>query len=506
MVAGLAAFSNIISLVVADNLLDSSILLQAKKKSKDRSHNVYDREDCTNKPIWLWLGGHREIADESNMHLWVKQSASEFSSGSSVRYTSTRGGSCKAACAKDGLECVRGMDDAHHQSKFAEKYLHEEKSRCTLWPAGHNRKTQDEAGCLQNWGTQMCACAGTKTLPMNNVCTKGEEEDDTIRFRACQVSNSNPNDPYDTTHPTDFLLRADPLAKVDVEVNDKGNFEISSDDSTIITPGFTVEGGPKTGRQLVLPPSFRFHVKPILSQSQTFTIVERSALVQPDLQSLVISTTPTAPIEFTLPPKFKVNGDNVEIEMSATANIVNDCIHRYTLIKGDSKCKYQNFDRLWRRTNQSLESCYQLCASTPDCLYFSHDDVSHRWKGCCMGCTKVAQPGPHMDFNFYEVCKRSDVRGQCEVHDEHICKDKDENGVDIILNETTVETGSDCHEACNQNGDCKLFAYQPSNKKCQLCKDHHVFKGNKKNDPHSAVMAKDCANEEVAAKFPAAES
>jgi len=501
-------------LSAGDNWLDSSILLQAKKKAKEHrspSPPPYTVvEDCTEKDVWLWLGDHKEAANDANKHLWVKQTASQFSSGSTVSYVKTNKHSCNDFCNQTGQVCVRGMDDAHHQSLYASNNLHDDPSRCTLWPAGHDRKSTDEAGCKQKWITQMCACGGTNDLKMDNACKAGGEEDleqdQTVLFRACEVADTNPNDPFDGTRKADFLLKADPGSDVQVTVNSNGDFEITSAGGadTTITPAFTVEGGPQTGRRLVLPPGFVFSMKPILGANQVFTIVEPSAYQ-------IVHTTPADPILFTFPPRFKVNGNggSVTIEMSATANLVMDCLDKYTTKKYDNKCEYQHDSRLWRKVNQTLESCYEACASHPSCQYFSFDAVSDRWKGCCMGCTNVSKPQRHSDFTYYEICKRSDVRGQCEQHDEHACKassvidDTDVAGVAFLnvslLSATGEATSEACREACFKDDQCKLFAFDGNNR-CQTCLEHHQFQG-KGTGSDWAVMGKDCAKEVVAAKF-----
>lgn len=513
MVVGLLSASTVALLVSADTMLDSAMLLQATRNKQSRSHTV--KEDCTGKDVWLWLGNHKQVSNPSNEHLWVKQTSADFSSDAQVFYAKTRGKTCKQWCKDEKqAQCVRGMDDAHHQTSYISQ---SQGTKCTLWPSGHNRRPTDEAGCKQKWLTQMCACATESTLPMGNECTADPDEDPLVVYRACEVVSANPNDPYDSTKKADFILRSDAPASSahTVEVNEAGNFVIVSDGTLLLTPEFEIEGGVGTGRELVLPDDFELSIVPTL-QDGSVLLLQAEHLKKPipdsyeleeidGVQWLSMKVQPPGPIVFTKLPKFKVIGP-VEIEIKATGNIVSNCLTAYHLEYTNNKCKYQNQDRLWRLRNTTLEKCYDICAAHPDCHFFSHDDSSYRWKDVCMGCKAGSEPGKHTDFNFYSICKRAEVQGQCERHDEHVCRDKLDGGT------VTGISALECRDACadptspHHVEGCELFSYTPETStppetsKCELCPHQYVFKG-KGTGSSSVVMGKDCTDAEINAKF-----
>merc|ERR1719414_2009259 len=144
--------------------MDSSGLLQTKRTSQLVRHSSLETGfDCTGQDMWLWLGGHGDrptvvngkLKTEGDDAEWAVKSASDFSGASKVLYARTGGRTCKQYCENMDLVCVRGMDDAHHQTNLMPV---SQRTKCTLWAGGHNRQSQEQAGCLQKWYTQMCAC------------------------------------------------------------------------------------------------------------------------------------------------------------------------------------------------------------------------------------------------------------------------------------------------------------------------------------------------------------
>merc|ERR1711935_183719 len=79
-----------------------------------------------------------------------------------VAYVNTDGGNCDEWCDNLGLQCVRAMDDAHHQREELSDWLVEEGSvptNCTLYEGGGE-------GCEKRYDTQICACETTTTTTM----------------------------------------------------------------------------------------------------------------------------------------------------------------------------------------------------------------------------------------------------------------------------------------------------------------------------------------------------
>lgn len=121
---------------------------------------VSSDEDCTGKDVWHWQGGHRGFnADE-----WTTETYDNWGgTGTCVTYARTSGKTCKEYCQSYGKNCVRGQDDAHHQERELNYWLRGQGkagTKCTAYDEGHDRQSQDENGCLQKWGTQICACKG----------------------------------------------------------------------------------------------------------------------------------------------------------------------------------------------------------------------------------------------------------------------------------------------------------------------------------------------------------
>lgn len=504
MVLALSLLS-VVAPVLSSDLIDSANLLQAKKKSKiSRKQDLSTdfelsagEEDCTGKDMWMWLGDHREKATHDNTKLWVKQTSHEFSTASTVMYAKTGGKTCKKWCEARGQVCVRGMDDAHHQVGFLEDHI-SDGSRCTIFPAGHTRRSTDEAGCRQAWATQMCACGEEAQLDMGaNECAADENTDSTVLFRACGVTAANPNGPYDHVHPLDLIFKAeDGDTATQVDKNENGNLVITSTGEFPVQPLLV----PPLGREVILPESFIVSLTPVLKEGESFTVHDIAGMQNkndfaPSGDQLTLQyPAPATPLQFNVFPPISVNGENVEVQFSATGNVVADCNHGYTHLYDNKKVKYQSGPRLWRRVGLTLDSCYEACAADARCKYFSFDDKEgDKWEGCCMGGTVEAMAQSHTYFKYYEVCRRSDVRAQCDQHDEHSCHK------DHIITEGTM-TAQECHDTCKSHEDCALFGYEPTQKSCQICGKHHKFKG-RGQESRWAVMGKECEADEVAAKF-----
>lgn len=72
----------------------------------------------------------------------------------------TNGGTCNKWCADRGFKCLRAQDN------------HRVSDACSLDP-GHQRQTQEENGCNQQWKTQICTCGNVQ---MNGNVQCSEEE------------------------------------------------------------------------------------------------------------------------------------------------------------------------------------------------------------------------------------------------------------------------------------------------------------------------------------------
>lgn len=132
-------------------------------------------QDCTYGDYHLWKGGAKETFAPPTYpptmygsdHLWTTKESmgapvtGQFP-GACVAYANTKGKNCKHFCKKEGMTCVGGMDDAHHQRKSLLAWQSDKgysETSCTLYPSGHDRQSQEDNGCNQKWKTQICACA-----------------------------------------------------------------------------------------------------------------------------------------------------------------------------------------------------------------------------------------------------------------------------------------------------------------------------------------------------------
>jgi len=134
-------------------------------------------KDCTKKDFFVFKGivnGKYEnpsysagvYGNDTYWRTFSAESEEEKWNDHCVAYAKTKGRTCKQWC-KDvqNMECTRGMDDAHHQTRQLSKWLITEGYKmdsryggCTLLPSGHSRKVETDNGCNQGWGTQICAC------------------------------------------------------------------------------------------------------------------------------------------------------------------------------------------------------------------------------------------------------------------------------------------------------------------------------------------------------------
>jgi len=500
-----------------DDTFDSAGLLQSKQISKLSSKSPTltlsdGEEDCTGKDMYLWLGGHKEAATHENLHLWIQQTPSQFSTAQNVIYARTLGETCADWCADHGKVCVRGMDDAHWQKAFLAANI-SDGSRCSIWASGHGRKRQDEAGCRQRWRTQMCACGGEIVLNMGHQC-QNDADAVTVLHRACAVGAANPNDPFDCVQNLDMLLTSDidAATTTNITTNTDGHLVITSNGGHPIQ----AQWADLPGREVIMPPSFAFTMKPVLIDGQTVTIhaVDTVGLDNDDgalsvsNNELVLSNTTS--VSFSSLPSFSVNsnGGGVVVQITVTPNLVSDCDDAYTEVATDTKVAYQNSEgyRLWRITGQTREQCYERCAADARCKYFSHNnEAASDWYGVCMGGEPEGHPerDEHTHFTYYEVCKRSDVTRQCDRHDEHSCKSvnvlPDANEADGKAT-YTVTNATTCLSRCQERSDCFLFAFDGDSNQCELCAKHEVFQGHG-GGSHWAVMSNQCENGEVIAKF-----
>jgi len=253
----------------------------------------------------VWKGGlktpHPVVGN------WYAQDAEEFSSGSCMAYVTTNGGTCAAYCADIGLTCTRGMDDAHHQSNWL---FGNDETRCSIYPGGHDRQVEADAGCHQRWKTQFCACccADPSHLFLDECASTQDGE-----FKACNVAFSNPRDASDTTRDAvDLVFKATHCVKnaqtgvkecekrpcVKFGADDSGDLLVSTtaceDDKLTITPSFELDDEHKT---ICFPNEFKFHVH-------------------------IVHSTHGGVLEQTAPKEFEVGKGNYKIEILATPNLV----------------------------------------------------------------------------------------------------------------------------------------------------------------------------------------
>jgi len=81
--------------------------------------------------------------------------------GACVAYVMTRGWTCTQWCNHQDMQCVGGMDDAHHQRTPMNNWQSAAGwpvTKCSLFEKGHTRQSTANNGCDQSWKTQVCAC------------------------------------------------------------------------------------------------------------------------------------------------------------------------------------------------------------------------------------------------------------------------------------------------------------------------------------------------------------
>lgn len=257
--------------------------------SCDASKFTDGSEECADKELFVWGDQLRDPQPvEGN---WAVQQSTDFATGGCMAYVRTNGGTCNDFCAAQDQVCTRGMDDAHHQSAWL---FGNEETKCSIFPEGHSRKTEDDAGCNQKWLTQFCACGCS--VPTRIFLDNCEGSEDHGPFRACNVGFANPANPFDTARDTVDMIFTGHSCGV-LGTDDNGNLLVSTvgcDQSQFITPQYVVPGGLKV---VSFQPSFKFQVK-FLGP----TDVRQEAAV---------------PVTFEAKP-----GKNYRIELSATSNLI----------------------------------------------------------------------------------------------------------------------------------------------------------------------------------------
>jgi len=264
--------------------------------SCDASKLTDGSEECTDKELFVWGDELRDPQPvEGN---WAVQQSTAFATGGCMAYVRTNGGTCNDFCAAQDQVCTRGMDDAHHQSDWL---FGNDETKCSIFPGGHSRKTQDDAGCNQKWQTQFCACGCS--VPSRIFLDNCDVLQDHGPFRACNVGFANPANPVDTARdPVDmiFVIR-DSLGNSCgvLGTDDNGNLLVSTvgcAQSQFITPEYVVPGGLKV---VSFQTSFKFQVKFLGPQA-------------------------AVPVTFEAKlGKFEAKpGKNYRIELSATSNLI----------------------------------------------------------------------------------------------------------------------------------------------------------------------------------------
>jgi len=148
-------------------------------KFGDRLPHAY--EDCTFKDFFIFKGTQDESKagfraptfdpDEYNEDTWWQTVPAHHGKWEAdcIAYVKLAGSdheNCNDWCGSNGMTCVRGADDAHHQTAGLSNWLSTmdyEKTDCTLIPHAHDRQGGDENGCEQVWATQICGCAKPTT-------------------------------------------------------------------------------------------------------------------------------------------------------------------------------------------------------------------------------------------------------------------------------------------------------------------------------------------------------
>jgi len=161
---------------------DGAAMLQTRRTHQKLQKGDETAEDCSDKDMWYWLKGHKDKPTIENGDFkkdangeyveWKVMDPEQFAMNAQVvTYARTNGKTCSQWCrAVHKLPCVRGMDDAHHQSTNLKGA---KSTQCSVWPKGHSRKTVKNAGCEQTWATQMCACDEIESVlitPPEDLC------------------------------------------------------------------------------------------------------------------------------------------------------------------------------------------------------------------------------------------------------------------------------------------------------------------------------------------------
>lgn len=136
-------------------------------------------KDCTGKDMFEFKGGVKDpyvdptytpdvYGDGPKWRTFSTAREENGWAGACVAYAKTSGQTCDTWCQDaQNMTCVRGMDDAHHQTNQLSQWLKDEggyeleakHGGCTILPAGHTRKGRlENKGCDQGWHTQICAC------------------------------------------------------------------------------------------------------------------------------------------------------------------------------------------------------------------------------------------------------------------------------------------------------------------------------------------------------------
>lgn len=391
-----------------------------------------NEEDCTGADKWMWLGSqagtHLSAGYDADTH-WIKQSALVFApTATCTAYAQTQGQTCSSWCHARGMTCVRGMDDAHHQ--VGDPVL--SGSKCTLFPTGHSRQIQDNAGCEQTWQTQLCAC-GANHVPIQDISAVdqdpyGESQDLTVQQEITPVQDSQRSHaiislvPEQSEH-YDLVVQAGGDTPFDMQIDiahcENGNTIQVNNANQCITP----------------------------LTSGSYTCSEGSNT-----------------LHFNYPEADIVVPDGVSMSTAVSPNLAVACKNNWIARETNHKCKYQDAHRLWRLVDQTLQSCYEACASYPDCKYFSFAEAGS-FEKVCMGCTgDSTSQATNQGFDYYSVCNRADMNDGCMQHHEHSCSE------DVLISSTAVGSVGECRQACVDDDNCQWFAYDGTT--CETCSDN----------------------------------
>jgi len=144
------------------------------------------------------------------------------------------------------------------------------------------------------------------------------------------------------------------------------------------------------------------------------------------------------------------------------------CVNRhanlpYSVAKANSKCPYQNANRLWR-TGGTLEQCGQKCFGDPKCKAFSYGKFGGAY--VCMGCTGQGPADVHDGFQYYDVCDRTEPPKKCmdretlypfnvQGRSNTKCPYQDESR----LWRLEGQTEESCGKRCQANEECQAWSY-----------------------------------------------